>query len=83
MCNYNENCIMGFEQQYLMIVLTTMQWNYGYLVCGWSKVMFLWYFIINEYFEPMLVLQIMTVLCNVSRVLKNETKVLLLVQTFL
>ncbi len=41
-------------QLYLMIVLTTKQWNYGYIVCGGSKVMFLWYFIINEYFEPML-----------------------------
>ncbi len=43
-------CIMCFEQLYLMIALTTKQ----YLVCGWSKVMFLWYFIINEFFEPML-----------------------------
>ncbi len=32
--SHNEICIMCFEQLYLMIVLTTKQWNYGYLVCG-------------------------------------------------
>ncbi len=31
----------------VMIVLTTRQWNFVSIVCGWSKVMFLWYFIIN------------------------------------
>ncbi len=28
----------------VMIVLKTTQWNYGYLLCAWSKVMFLWFF---------------------------------------
>ncbi len=75
------------------------------ILCVGSKVMFLWYFIIIEYFEPMLlqmqgffkdmnairkvlnigqpVLQILTVLSFVSRVLKNDMKVLLLVQKWL
>ncbi len=43
-----------FEQLYVIIVLTAKQWNYGYIVCEWSKVMFLWYFIINEFVETML-----------------------------
>ncbi len=44
---------MCSEQIYLMIVLTTKQWIYGYIVCGWSKVMFLWYFIIISILNQM------------------------------
>ncbi len=78
-----------------MIVLTTIQWNDGYIVCGWSKVMFLWYFIINLYFEPMLLkmqgfFKNMNAICKVLnigqpvlQIMKNDMKVLWLVQKWL
>ena len=93
--------ITSFVLQHLLIVRTTTQWNYRYLVCGWSKWIFLWYFMIMRYLNQWfckckvslkiwmhnamfwtldsLCLQVMTVLSFVSRVLKNDHKVLKLV----
>jgi len=31
------------------------QWNYRLLLCGWSIIMFQWYFTVNLFFEPMIV----------------------------